>query len=115
MPPLASNLAQLGRARCELVRKPGPLSYVIFLILGGPCRATMSCCAGLEFSDTCRGRIITNMPASARRVDFAKGYQVRLRAALNGGDGRLMTLSEGGAYIATPLALLPQAQLHIAI
>ena len=55
------------------------------------------------------------MPASARRVDFAEGYQVRLRAALNGGDGRLMTLSEGGAYIATPLALLPQAQLHIAI
>lgn len=55
------------------------------------------------------------MPASARRVDFAEGYQVRLRAALNGGDGRLMTLSEGGAYIATPLALLPQAQLHLAI
>jgi hypothetical protein len=26
-----------------------------------------------------------------------------------------MTLSEGGAYIATPLALLPQAQLHVAI
>lgn len=55
------------------------------------------------------------MPASARRVDFADGYQVRLRAALNGGDGRLMTLSEGGAYIATRLALLPQAQLHVAI
>ena len=55
------------------------------------------------------------MPASARRVDFAEGYQVRLRAALNGGDGRLLTLSEGGAYVATPLALLPQAQLHIAI
>ncbi len=55
------------------------------------------------------------MPASARRVDFAEGYQVRLRAALNGGHGRLMTLSEGGAYIATPLALLPQAQLHVAI
>jgi len=55
------------------------------------------------------------MPTSARRVDFAEGYQVRLRAALNGGDGRLMTLSEGGAYVATPLALLPQAQLHIAI
>ncbi len=55
------------------------------------------------------------MPASARRVDFPDGYQVRLRAALNGGDGRLMTLSEGGAYIATPLALLPQAQLHVAI
>ena len=55
------------------------------------------------------------MPASARRVDFPDGYLVRLQAALNGGDGRLMTLSEGGAYIATPLALLPQAQLHVAI
>ena len=55
------------------------------------------------------------MPASARRIDFAEGYQVRLRAALNGGDGRLLTLSEGGAYVATSLALLPQAQLHIAI
>ena len=55
------------------------------------------------------------MPASVRRVDFVEGYQVRLRAALNGGDGRLMTLSEGGAYIATPLALLPQAQLYVAI
>lgn len=55
------------------------------------------------------------MPASARRVDFPDGYVVRLRAALNGGAGRLMTLSEGGAYIATPLALLPQAQLHVAI
>ena len=55
------------------------------------------------------------MPASARRVDFAEGYPVQLRAALNGGHGQLMTLSEGGAYIATPLALLPQAQLHVAI
>lgn len=55
------------------------------------------------------------MPASARRVDFPEGYEVRLRAALNGGHGRLMTLSEGGAYVATRLALLPQAQLRVAI
>jgi len=55
------------------------------------------------------------MPTVARRVDFVEGYRVRLRAALNGGEGRLMTLSEGGAYVATPLPLLPQAQLHIAI
>ena len=44
-----------------------------------------------------------------RRIDFVDGYAVRLRAALNGGDGKLMTLSEGGAYVATPLNLLPQA------
>ncbi len=50
-----------------------------------------------------------------RRIDFVDGYAVRLRAALNGGDGKLMTLSEGGAYVATPLNLLPQAQLSVAI
>ena len=55
------------------------------------------------------------VPASARRVDFADGYPVRLRAALHGGSGRLITLSEGGAYVATPLALLLHAQLRLAI
>ena len=55
------------------------------------------------------------MPASARRVDFADGYPVRLSAALHGGSGRLVTLSEGGAYVATPMALLRHAQLRLAI
>lgn len=55
------------------------------------------------------------MYASPRRVDFTEGYHVRLRAALNRGEGRLMTLSEGGAYVATPVNLLPQAQLSVAI
>ncbi len=55
------------------------------------------------------------MQASPRRVDFTEGYHVRLRAALNRGDGRLMTLSQGGAYVATPVTLLPQAQLSLAI
>lgn len=55
------------------------------------------------------------MHASPRRVDFTEGYHVRLRAALNRGEGLLMTLSEGGAYVATPVTLLPQAQLSIAI
>lgn len=54
-------------------------------------------------------------PTSPRRVDFLEGYHVRLRAALNRGEGRLMTLSQGGAYVATSLSLLPQAQLCIAI
>lgn len=52
---------------------------------------------------------------SPRRVDFIEGYHVRLRAALNRGEGKLMTLSQGGAYVATPLSLLPQAQLSVAI
>jgi PilZ domain len=55
------------------------------------------------------------MQASPRRVDFTEGYPVRLRAALNRGEGRLMTLSQGGAYVATPVTLLPQAQLSVAI
>jgi hypothetical protein len=55
------------------------------------------------------------MYASPRRVDFTEGYHVRLRAALNRGEGRLMTLSAGGAYVATPVNLLPQAQLSVAI
>jgi len=52
---------------------------------------------------------------SPRRVDFIEGYHVRLRAALNRGEGRLMTLSQGGAYVATELSLLPQAQLSVAV
>lgn len=55
------------------------------------------------------------MHASPRRIDFTEGYHVRLQAALNRGEGRLMTLSEGGAYVATPVNLLPQAQLSVAI
>ena len=52
---------------------------------------------------------------SPRRIDFVEGYHVRLRAALNRGEGKLMTLSQGGAYVATPLSFLPQAQLSVAI
>ena len=52
---------------------------------------------------------------SPRRVDFIEGYHVRLRAALNRGEGKLVTLSQGGAYVATQLSLLPQAQLWVAI
>jgi hypothetical protein len=62
--------------------------------------------------------VSTDFPAtyaSPRRVDFPEGYHVRLRAALNRGEGKLMTLSQGGAFIATPLSLLPHAQLSLAI
>lgn len=52
---------------------------------------------------------------SPRRIDFIEGYHVRLRTALNRGEGTLMTLSQGGAYVATPLSLLPQAHLSVAI
>lgn len=55
------------------------------------------------------------MHTAPRRIDFTEGYHVRLRAALNRGEGKLMTLSRGGAYVATPVSLLPQAQLSVAI
>ncbi len=55
------------------------------------------------------------MSTAPRRIDFLEGYHVQLRAALNRGEGTLMTLSQGGAYVATPLNLLPQAQLAVAI
>jgi hypothetical protein len=57
----------------------------------------------------------SSMHAAPRRVDFTEGYHVRLQAALNRGEGRLVTLSQGGAYVATPVSLLPQAQLSVAI
>jgi hypothetical protein len=62
-------------------------------------------------------RTVESFPShvSPRRVDFDEGYHVRLRAALNGGNGKLMTLSQGGAYVATALNFLPQAQLSVAI
>jgi len=66
-----------------------------------------------------RGIVTTPQPfapnTSPRRVDFIEGYHVRLRTALNRGEGKLVTLSQGGGYVATPLSLLPQAQLSVAI
>lgn len=55
------------------------------------------------------------MSLSLRRVDFDEGYKAWLRAPFTAGEGRLVTLSEGGAYVATRLHLLPQSQLGVAI
>lgn len=66
-----------------------------------------------------RGIVTTPDLSSAntapRRIDFIEGYHVRLRAALNRGEGKLVTLSQGGAYVATPVSLLPQAHLALSI
>ncbi|MGH9320806.1 MAG: PilZ domain-containing protein [Vicinamibacteria bacterium] len=57
----------------------------------------------------------TLLHSSSRRIDFPEGYHVTLRAALNQGEGRLLTLSQGGAFVATRSTLLPQARLALAI
>ncbi|MFQ5789582.1 MAG: PilZ domain-containing protein [Acidobacteriota bacterium] len=49
------------------------------------------------------------------RVDLSTPVSVRIRAALNAGEGRLLNLSAGGAYIATPMLLLPQAQVRLQV
>jgi hypothetical protein len=42
-------------------------------------------------------------------------YRVRIRAVFNSGVGKLLNLSTDGAYIATPMVLLPQAQVKLKI
>jgi uncharacterized protein (TIGR02266 family) len=49
------------------------------------------------------------------RVDLSARFPVFIKAALNSGRGELLNLSEGGAYIATTMALLPQAQLRLRV
>ncbi len=61
------------------------------------------------------GPLIMPLPTLPRRVDFPNGYGVRIEAALNAGPGKLMTLSQGGAYVATPMVLLPQAMVRLSV
>ncbi len=42
-------------------------------------------------------------------------YHVRIRAVFNTGVGKLLNLSTDGAYVATPMVLLPQAQVKLQI
>ncbi len=49
------------------------------------------------------------------RVDLSARFPVFIKAALNSGRGELLNLSEGGAYIATSMALLPQAQVQLRV
>ncbi len=50
-----------------------------------------------------------------RRVDFKDGIPVGVRSFLVSGKGRLLNLSMTGAYVATPLYLLPQARVRLSI
>ncbi len=55
------------------------------------------------------------MPILPRRVDLSDELPVRLKSALNSGKGTLINLSTGGAYVATRMLLLPQAQVRLII
>jgi hypothetical protein len=50
-----------------------------------------------------------------RRVDFPGGIPVGLRSFIVNGKGRLLNLSATGAYVATPMYLLPQASVRLRI
>lgn len=50
-----------------------------------------------------------------RRIDFKDGIPVGVRSFLVSGKGRLLNLSMTGAYVATPLYLLPQARVRLSI
>ncbi len=50
-----------------------------------------------------------------RRVDFKEGIPVGVRSFLVSGKGRLQNLSLTGAYVATPMYLLPQARVRLSI
>jgi hypothetical protein len=50
-----------------------------------------------------------------RRVDFKDGIPVGVRSFLISGKGRLLNLSLTGAYVATPMYLLPQAGVRLSI
>ena len=50
-----------------------------------------------------------------RRVELRGRYGVRIHSALHSGAGRLLNLSKDGAYVTTPMHLLPQAQVRLQI
>jgi len=56
--------------------------------------------------------MVTSVPT---RVDLGDGLPVKINAALNSGNGRLVNLSANGAYVKTGMALLPQAQVRLRI
>lgn len=49
------------------------------------------------------------------RIEILGSYAVRIKAVFNSGAGRLLNLSSAGAYVATPMYLLPQAQVQLKI
>jgi len=50
-----------------------------------------------------------------RRIDLTVPYPVLLKSAINTGRGQLVNISSNGGYVATPMALLPQAQVSMLI
>lgn len=53
--------------------------------------------------------------STPRRVDFPGGIPVGVRSFIVNGKGTLWNLSATGAYIATPMYLLPQARIRLQI
>ena len=50
-----------------------------------------------------------------RRVDITEKLSVRINSLFNAGKGELLNVSSKGAYVATPMHLLPQASVKIQI
>jgi uncharacterized protein (TIGR02266 family) len=55
------------------------------------------------------------MAVVIQRVELSGDYVVWLKTAINEGRGKLLSLSAGGGYVATDLALLPGAQFRLKI
>lgn len=53
--------------------------------------------------------------STPRRVDLTHKVPVRIRSIFNAGRGALMNVSASGAYVATPMYLLPHARVQLQI
>ncbi len=53
--------------------------------------------------------------STPRRVDLTQKVLVRIRSIFNAGKGELLNVSSTGAYVATPMFLLPQARVKLQI
>ena len=53
--------------------------------------------------------------STPRRVDLTQKVPVRIRSIFNAGKGALLNVSSAGAYVATPMYLLPQARVKLQI
>lgn len=53
--------------------------------------------------------------STPRRVDLTQKVPVRIRSIFNAGKGALLNVSSTGAYVATPMFLLPQARVKLQI
>ncbi len=53
--------------------------------------------------------------STPRRVDLTQKVPVRIRSLFNAGKGALLNVSSTGAYVATPMYLLPQDRVKLQI